>query len=136
MSFVLDNSVAMAWCFEDEATEYADRILDRLVSEAALTPAIWPLEAANAVLVGARRQRLQLADTVRFLDLLRSLPIAVAALPLDQAMGPVLELARTFTLSAYDASYLELAMREGVPLATQDARLRVAATAAGVSLAT
>lgn len=132
MAFVLDNSVAMAWCFEDDASEYSDRVLDRLKDEEALTPAIWPLEATNALLTGVRRHRLQVADTIRLLDLLRALPITVDQMSVNRAVGPVMDLARTYNLSAYDASYLELAMREGVPLATQDARLISAAESTGV----
>ena len=136
MPFVLDNSLAMSWCFRDEATAYADRVLDQLETDVALVPAIWPLEVSNAVLTGARRQRLQMAETVRFLALLRSLPITVDASSLDRAVGPILDLARSYALSAYDASYLELAMREGIALATQDARLSAAAHAAGITLVT
>lgn len=134
MPFVLDNSMAMAWCFGDEATPFAYRILDQLASDHALAPAVWPLEVANAVLTGERRGRLQPADAARFLGLVRSLPIEVDASSLDRSLGPILELARTHNLSAYDASYLELAMREGVALATQDERLRAAARRAGVVL--
>lgn len=134
MPFVLDNSIAMAWCFEDEATVVADRVLDHLAVDEALAPAVWPLELANAVLTGERRGRLQPADAVRFLDLIRALPITVDDASLDRSIGRIRELASAQALSAYDASYLELAMREGVTLATQDARLRAAATRVGVVL--
>jgi predicted nucleic acid-binding protein len=86
------------------------------------------LEVANALCIGERRQRLQVSDIARFAELLQALPIRVDSLELSRAMGPVLAMARAHRLSSYDACYLELAMREGLPLATQDARLREIAT--------
>lgn len=135
MAYVLDSSVALTWCFEDEATPYADQVLDRLEYDAALTPAIWPLEIANALRTAEHRGRLKPAHSARFTELLRSLPISVEGVSLGRALGDVLDVARTYELTSYDASYLELAMREGLPLATQDLRLRTAAERAGVPLA-
>ena len=132
--FVLDTSVALAWCFEDETSAAADRILDLLTSSEAIVPAIWPVEVGNALLVGERRQRIKPAETARSLELLRSLNIH-----LDDA-GPRLEtaslvtLARSHRLSVYDAAYLSLAMREGLPLATLDRALAEAARRAGITL--
>ncbi len=134
MPFVVDSSVVMAWCFEDESSPYADQVLEMLDSDTAMTPAIWPLEIVNAVCTGERRQRLQPADSARFLDLLSSLPISIESVQLARIIGSVLDIARTYGLTSYDAAYLDLAMREGVALATQDARLRTAATSAGVPL--
>ncbi len=134
MVFVLDTSVTMTWCFVDEATPYGDRVLEGLRADAALTPAIWPLEVANALRVGERRGRLQPGRIPPFLELIGGLPIAVDAGGIDMALGQVLDLARKLDLSSYDASYLELALREGIPLATQDARLRSAARRVGVPL--
>lgn len=130
----MDNSVTMAWCFEDESTPYTEAVLDRVRETGAVAPAIWPLEVANAVLVGERRQRLTLARTTRFVQFVRSLPITVDTMDLASVLGPVLTLGREHGLSSYDAAYLELAMREGLPLATQDARLSAAAERVGVSL--
>jgi predicted nucleic acid-binding protein len=134
MPFVLDASVALAWCFEDEAIPYADQILDSLDSDTGLVPAIWPLEIANAVLAAERRGRLQTADTVRFIELVRALPITVDDIDAERAMGSVLDMARAYNLTSYNAAYLELAMREGLPLATQDRRLAEAAAHCGVPL--
>jgi predicted nucleic acid-binding protein len=134
MPFVLDTSVALAWCFADETTPYTDRVLGMFASDQALTPAIWPLELANALLTAERRQRVQLPDVVRFIELVQALPIVVDQLDLSRALSTVLPLARAQQLTSYDAAYLELAMREGAPLATQDARLSAAATRAGVAL--
>jgi predicted nucleic acid-binding protein len=111
MPFVLDTSVAMAWGFEDEATPYADHVLELLHEDVAVVPAVWPLEIANVLCVGERRQRLRAADSVRFAELVGALPITVDNARLDRALGIVLDLARRYHLTSYDASYLELAMR-------------------------
>ena len=134
MAFVVDASVALAWCFEDEATPYAESVLDRLQQTEAVVPAIWPLEIANVLLTAQRRQRLTEAQTVRLAQLLRGLPITIDTEGLTQALGSTLSLGREYGLSAYDTSYLELAMRQGLSLATQDAALRQAAARAGVPL--
>lgn len=134
MPFVLDNSVAVAWGFEDEDSTYADRTLGLLDADPAVAPAVWPLEVANAILVGERRGRLSAADTARFLELLGGLPIAVEDAALTGALGAVLDVGRTYGLTSYDASYLELAMRRGLPLATLDGRLADAAGRVGVEL--
>ncbi|MDD5263186.1 MAG: type II toxin-antitoxin system VapC family toxin [Methylacidiphilales bacterium] len=132
--FVLDNSVVMAWYFEDEANDFTASILESLASSEALVPTIWPLEVANVLLVGERRGRSTEARTSRFIALLDALPIRVDAATSQHALAGILTLAREQRLSAYDAAYLELAMREGVSLATQDQALRRAAEACGVGL--
>ena len=134
MPFVLDTSVSLAWHFEDDVSEYADRVLDMLASDAAIVPSLWPLEVANGLINGERRRRLDQARLSRAVQLSRQLPITVHEVPLDLAPDAVLNLAREQGLSAYDAAYLELAMREGLPLATQDEDLRAAATRVGVVL--
>lgn len=125
--FVLDNSIVMTWCFEDETSEYADLILDRLEGETAIVPGIWPLEVGNVLLAAEKRQRLAEADSVRFLNLLNSLPIRVEQESPERMTKEILALARELKISTYDASYLDLAMREGLPLATLDTALRKAA---------
>ncbi len=134
MPIVLDASVTLAWCFEDEATLYASRVLDLLAADSAVVPPIWPLEIANAISTAERHRRLETAASSRFVELLRALPIRQDETSLDRALGSVLSVARERRLSSYDASYLELAMREGLPLATADERLAAAARAAGVEL--
>lgn len=134
MPFVLDASVALAWHFEDEALEYADRVLDRLQEDDAFVPAVWPLEVANGLLAAERRRRLSAADVAQAQAILSDLPVTVNELALEDALGPVLDLARAHSLSAYDAAYLDLAMREGLSLATQDNHLRAAAMRVGVAL--
>jgi predicted nucleic acid-binding protein len=130
--FVLDNSVVMAWYFEDEANAYTDAILEAMAEGEALVPAIWSLEVANVLLVGERRGRSSEARTSRFIALLEALPIRVDAATPQRALSEILTLAREQRLSTYDAAYLDLAMREGVPLATLDQALRRAADACGV----
>lgn len=132
--FVLDCSVAMAWCFDDEATPYTDGVRDRLAEMRAVVPAIWPLEVANATLVGERRTRLDEARSTRFFGLLGGLPIVVDDETGGNAFGEIVHLARAYQLSAYDAAYLELAIRRGLPLATLDDGLKAAARAVGVML--
>lgn len=124
----------MAWCFEDEASPYADRVQEMLTADVALVPSVWALEVANALCVGERRQRLGPAKIARFTELVCALPIMVESTLLPRDLGPVLALARTLGLSSYDASYIELALREGLPLATRDAQLQAAAAHAGVPL--
>jgi predicted nucleic acid-binding protein len=132
--FVLDCSVTMAWIFDDEDDPLAAAVRDRLGGDVALAPSIWPLEVGNALLVAERRQRVSRAEALRFLEVLRQLPIDVDATEAMVAMDRVLQIAREAGLSAYDASYLELAARFGLPLATLDRRLASAAVRVGVAL--
>lgn len=129
---VIDTSVTMAWCFEDEATEQTDRVLDHLRAEVAIVPALWQLEVANVLLVAERRNRISEAQATHFLDLLRQLPIQVDATPVDT--GAIIAAGRRHGLSAYDASYLVLAERLAAPLATGDRALAAACRTAGVPL--
>lgn len=132
--FVVDASVALAWCFADEVSELADRVLDQLEHDEALAPAIWPLEVANGLRTAERRGRLDLAGLSHVRELLVSLPVQVEGVPLDAALGEVTEIARHLDLTAYDAAYLALAARRGLALATVDDRLRRACERAGVEL--
>jgi predicted nucleic acid-binding protein len=132
--FVLDGSVTMAWCFDDKATPYTDGVRDSLADMQAVVPSIWPLEAANATLVGERRGRLDEARSRRFLALLEKLPIVRDDETGTRAFADTVQLARTYQLSAYDAAYLELAIRRGLPMASLDGKLKTAAAAAGVAM--
>ena len=122
-SFVVDNSVVMSWCFKDETNQYADAILDCLSEATAFVPSIWPLEVVNVLLVAERKKRLNEADSVRFITLLSQLPIIVAHERPERMMKDLLALGRSNNLSSYDASYLDLSMRKGIPIATLDTRL-------------
>ena len=132
--FVLDASVASVWFFEDEDTARADRVLGRLRETSGLVPPIWPLEVGNILLVGERRGRLTIEQTEMALTLLAGLPIVIDGANTLTSLAELLNLGRDHGLSSYDASYLALARREQIPLATLDARLAAAARAAGVEL--
>jgi predicted nucleic acid-binding protein len=129
--FILDCSVTMAWCFEDEADRYSDRVLAALADGTVVVPSLWPLEVADVLLVSERRGRLRAEDSRRFLAYLARLPIAVDASIADAV--DLLALGQAHGLSAYDAAYLHLAIRERLPLATRDRTLRAAARAARVA---
>jgi len=131
---VIDASVALAWCFPDEASEYADGVLVALDGRTAMVPAIWPVEVANALLVGERRKRIRQPEVRRFLDLLKGLSILEDGQPFADTVSNILPLAREHDLSAYDAAYLDVAVRHGAPLATLDAALQKACRAAGVKI--
>ena len=125
--FVVDNSVVMAWCFQDEVNPYAEAALDSLTETVAVVPAIWPLEVINVLLVAERKGRLREADSVRFLSLLTQLPIMVDRSWPERMMKDLLAIGRAHDLSSYDTAYLELAMRQGLPIATLDQKLLEAA---------
>jgi predicted nucleic acid-binding protein len=133
-TFVLDGSVTLAWGFEDEDDEYAEAILDRMPELQAHVPGLWHLEVANALVVGERRRRTTPADTAQFLAILGAFPITVDDETVARAWSDTLHLARAHNLSTYDAAYLELALRRGLPLASLDDRLKAAAVAVGVPL--
>jgi predicted nucleic acid-binding protein len=132
--FVVDASVVLAWCFEDESSADADRVLARLASEDAIAPAHWPLEIANALRTAERRGRLGHSELPRLRALLAALPVEIAPVELATATGSVLDAARSYDLTAYDAAYLDLASVRALPLATTDDRLRAACERAGVEL--
>ena len=132
--FVVDNSVVMSWCFKDETNKYADTVLDKLTESAAVVPSIWPLEIVNVLLVAERQKRLSESDSIRFITLLSQLPIIVEDERPKMMMKELLALARRNNLSGYDASYLDLAMRKGFPIATSDNKLIEAARRTDVSI--
>jgi predicted nucleic acid-binding protein len=132
--FVLDCSVTMAWCFDDEANPYTDGVRDSLADLRAVVPSLWPLEVANATIMGERRKRLDEARSQRFFVLLGGLPIVLDGETGNRAFADTVHLARSYQLSAYDAAYLELAIRRGLPLVCLDGKLKSAAVAAGVVL--
>lgn len=134
MPFVLDASVTMAWCFDDEANPYANSVLDRLTEDTAVVPSLWALEVANVLLVAQRRGRVTHEQVREIAGLLSVLPIAQEVSQPVQVFANVLPLGEERGLSAYDAGYLELAIRLALPLATLDDRLREAAVASQVPI--
>ena len=123
MRFVMDNSIVMSWCFDDESNQQADQILKRLEEATAVVPTIWPLEVGNVLLVAERNKRISEAQSARFLALLGELPIVVEQETADRMIKEIFTLARKHQLSSYDASYLDLAMKLGIPIATLDKKL-------------
>lgn len=131
---VLDCSVAMAWCFEDETSAFTEAVLDAVVAGGAVAPGLWPLEVVNVLLVSERKKRLTPEQAALFLNRLLSLPIEIEGAVAADTWPRVQTLGRAHGLTAYDAAYLDVAARRGLPLATCDRALRSAAQAAGVAL--
>ena len=136
-SFVLDNSVAMRWLLQSTKAvdqNYAESVLLSLAETNALVPNLWHLEAANVLLAAEKRHEINPGDMERFIDQLESLPILVDAMTSLKVFNRTLALAKALRLSSYDAAYLELAVREGLPLASLDRNLRRATRNTGVDL--
>ena len=131
MPFVLDTSIPACWAFQDEQDPRAEAAFVRIQTEEAVVPCLWWFEIRNILVVNERRKRITESDTGVFLRDLAGLRIRVDR---DPEEGVILRLARTHRLSVYDASYLELALREAIPLATLDADLTAAARAEGSGL--
>jgi len=132
--FVLDASVTLSWAFREELNTYTRSVLRSLKEASALVPEIWPLEVGNALLVAERRKRVEFAEITQFLSFLQELPIVIEPAEPARIFGEVLLLAREYGLSVYDATYLDLALRRGLPLATRDEALRSAASRCGVAI--
>ena len=135
--YVLDNSVAMRWLLASPKKAdqtYAEAVLRSLVESEVIVPHLWHLEAANVLLGAEKRGEIETAEVERFIAQLESLPIQVDSLTAHQAFSRTLSLSRAYKLSSYDAAYLELAIREGLPLATLDKDLIKAAKKADVEI--
>ena len=131
---VLDASYTFQWLFEDEASAEGDAALAAVRLIGALVPSLWFVEIVNGLGIAERRSRVTSAQVTEGLHLLRSVPVSVDEAPTLTWSDAVLALMRAHRLTAYDATYLELAVRRGLPLATRDKALRQAATAVGVAL--
>jgi len=134
MRCVLDSSSALAWVLPGESDETTDALLSDIADQGAVAPGIWPLETANVLWMAQRRGRITLAERLQALALLADLPIQIDIGTAALAWGVTSELAVSRGLTVYDASYLELALRLGYPLASSDKDLRQAAAVSGVSL--
>lgn len=136
-TFVLDNSVAMRWLLASDKVSdqrYAESVLISLANAEALVPNLWHLEAANVLLGASNRGDIEISDLERFTVQLENLPITVDTLTANQVFGHTISLARAYRLSSYDAAYMELSLREGLPLATLDKDLRKAAKRANIDI--
>lgn len=137
MTFVLDNSIAMRWLFNDGEVaerEYARFAAVALIKTNAIVPSIWPLEVANVIARSEAKGQLFQRDANAFIDRLSNFRIDVDPDSSLFALSDTLRLARTFSLTSYDSAYLELSMRSGLPLATLDHKLKKAAGKAGVEI--
>ena len=134
-AFVIDASTTLPWCFADEATPATNQLLTRLrTGDEAIVPPHWPLEVANALLIAIRRERISVKDAQQFLDDLEVLPIQIDTADRSCLRKRTFPLAKQSGLTAYDAAYLELAVRRSLPLATLDGQLREAAREAHAAL--
>ena len=134
-AFVVDASATLPWCFSDEATPATNALLARLRSgDEAVVPAHWLTEVGNGLLMAVRRKRISPQDAHQFLGDLESLPIRTDATTRNRVRTAIFPLAEQYALTLYDAGYLELTIRESLPLATLDDDLRKAANLAGASL--
>jgi predicted nucleic acid-binding protein len=134
VSFVLDCSVAVTWCFADEASASTDALLDQMQEQGAVVPQLWHLEIGNVLTQAERRGRITAGDMAARIELLRRLPIITDDETAGRALRDILALARAHRLTTYDASYLELAARRSLPLATRDKELREAVERMGMTL--
>lgn len=133
--FVLDCSAAMSYFFKDEASARVETAFEALAAGGkALVPPIWPLEILNTCLSAEKRKRMTSNDTETILSILETLPIEMASTPLNFFEWKFLSYARKYQLTSYDASYLELAVRKGIPLLTLDKALAKAAAKSGTPL--
>ena len=134
MTFVLDSSVSLSWCFEDERTAATAALLDRVAESGAVAPSLWPLEVLNGLTMAERRGRLDGQWRQRLMGQLQGLPVTIDAETAAHAWSTTAQLAVRFGLTLYDAAYLELAQRLDLPLATLDKALRTAGAALSISL--
>lgn len=137
MNYVLDAQTALAWHYADEATPALDSLLDGFESgNRAFVPTIFLYEVANSLVVNERKKapRSTPVQSGTFLAQLKALPIETDSESSGQAWQKTMELARRHRLSVYDAAYLELSLRSGLPLASADPLLVPAAKKEGVAL--
>lgn len=134
-AFVLDASVTMSWFLEDEADAYGEQVKEAVrMGARPVVPALWPIETTHVILRAERRERLSANKTLEILTLLKSLPVEMDDVSSRVSFSEGWALAKAHELSAYDALYLELAMRRGLPLASLDGPFQKAALKAGVPL--
>jgi predicted nucleic acid-binding protein len=131
--FVVDASVALNWHLEDEDSDYCTAVLHYLEEDSPRVPSLFLYEFANGLIVAQRRNRIDSAGIARARTLMSRIPFAVDTLG-DEGISRIIEVATRFDLTGYDAAYLELAIRDGLPIATEDRAILAAAPAAGVRI--
>ena len=137
MAFVLDNSVSMRWLLASNKKadqKYAEKVLKSMVDSEALVPNLWHLEATNVLLSAKKRDEIDSGEIEIFISQLENLPIHTDVNTAKQAFNRILALADAYKLSSYDAAYLELAIREGLPIATLDKDLKKAVKKTGIEI--
>lgn len=132
--FVLDASIALSWCFADEATPLTVTLLEKLESSTAFVPSLWTLEIGNVLLCAEKKKRISYAEIIEFIEILNSLKISIDYVANQYRLSEIFKLAHSVNLTTYDAAYLELALRLGKPLATKDKQLINAAKELGVHI--
>lgn len=130
--FVLDCSMTSAWLLVDEVTPYTESVQTSLTSTKALVPGIWPSEIANVLFISLRRKRCSAEDIAIWSNMLCQLPIEMESTSREMMLNDVLPLSLKYQLTAYDASYLELALRLRLPIATLDKSLIATAAVLGI----
>lgn len=133
---VVDSSIALAWCFADERTPFVVSVQGKVVVEGADVPGLWWLELVNGLLVNERRGRLTLEIRHRLVEQFWRLPIRVDEETWRRARDDTMKLAERFRLTAYDAAYIELALRRELPLVTLDDAMLAAAASLGLDVVT
>ena len=130
---VIDASIASAWCFPDEQTDYTRAVFQAVFSSAvdSVAPRLWAYEIRNSVLMGIRRGRITKPDSKQFLVSLNELNVRLTE---PESYDDVFSLAQEHGLTVYDAAYLDLAIQEGLPLASLDGQLARAAQKVGIHL--
>lgn len=128
-TFVLDCSVTLSWCFQDETTQYTDEVLESLEKSNALVPQLWKLEVANVLLMAKKRKRITDSGIFHFLSIVDELPITIV--PTELTIKDTVLLSQKYQLTAYDASYLHLCLENNIPIATMDKQLKKAALDSG-----
>ena len=134
MIAVIDSLITLNWLLYDEHTPESDELFDSVSDQGAIVPTLWRLEIANALQVAVRRKRIDAAYRDRCLQKLQRLPLEVDSETDKQAWSATLQLSERHNITVYDAAYLELALRRGIPLATRDQRLAKAASEAGATV--
>jgi predicted nucleic acid-binding protein len=134
-AFVVDASVAFSWVYPDQASTYTDGVLAALGEGGSVfVPTLWPIEVTNAILVSIRRRRMTNAEGKSAFEFLRALTVTVDPDAPSVAFTRIYDLAHAHSLSAYDACYLELAIRKSIAIATRDEPLIKAAKATGIGI--
>ena len=133
-TLIIDCSITMAWCFSDESTAKTSKILDRMIDETALVPSLWFLEVANVLAMAEKKKRISRAQSAEFLSLLGTFEVEVDDEFVGRAFSHFLPICRDRDLTSYDATYLDLAVRRSLPLASLDDNLRRAGKSLGVPL--